>query len=298
MDAHVDTRAAQSTSGVLPYELARRVVELATAAPSVHNTQPWAFRIDGETITLYADVSRRLVVEDPVGRDLVISCGAVLHHLQVAAAALGWSTTVDRLPRGSDPTLLAQVHVEPAAETNDSTSLTSLLERRTDRRRFTSWPVPDQRLQHLAEVAGSWGCHAVPLLEDLARTRVELLVETARARDGLRTQFGPGQLADGEAELESADGIIVLGGTADAVGTWLRTGEALSALWLEATEGGLSVVPLSRPVEVEQTRTSLRREVLGGLLMPHLVLRIGWQSIGRSQLPPSPRRPVEDGLRT
>jgi len=324
------TVQAQPAHATLPYDDARRMVELATSAPSVHNTQPWTWRIDGDVIELYADMSRRLVVEDPVGRNLVISCGAALHNLQVAALALGWATTVDRMPGGSDPTLLARVRLHADDVPTDADALATLRERRTDRRRFTSWPVPDQRLQHLVEVAGEWGCHAVALLEDLARIRMELLVETALAAqaadtaaaaeqdrwvdrghadgvpsrllpadpaEALPNRFGPGLLSEAEAELETSDGVIVLGGTADDAGAWLRTGEGLSALWLKATEGGLSVVPLSQPVEVEQTRKALRREVLGGLLVPHLVLRIGWQAIGRSQLPRSPRRAVDDVLR-
>jgi hypothetical protein len=29
---------------------------------------------------------------------------------------------------------------------------------------------------------------------------------------------------------------------------------------------------------------------------PILVVRVGWQAIGRSQMPPSPRRPVDEVL--
>jgi hypothetical protein len=324
------TVETQSGVDALPPDEARRLIELATHAPSVHNTQPWSWRVDGNDIELYADMSRRLVVEDPVGRNLVISCGAALHHLQAAAEALGWSTNVDRMPDGSDPTLLARTTLVRDDAPVDHDALAAMSERRTDRRRFTSWPVPDERLQHLVQVASEWGCDAVPLLEDLSRIRMELLVETALAfqaadaaaaaerdlwvdrghadgvpshlvpaetDDALRNRFGPGKLSEGEAELETSDGVIVLGGTADDASAWLRTGEGLSALWLKATRGGLSVVPLSQPVEVEQTRNALRREVLGGLLVPHLVVRIGWQAIGRSQLPHSPRRPVNDVLR-
>ena len=324
------TMSAQRIPGLVPYVEARRIVEYATAAPSVHNTQPWAWRIDGDVIELYADPARRLVVEDPVGRNLVISCGAALHQLQVAASALGWDTDVERVAGTSNPTLLARIRVTPSGLPAEPAPLTTLEERRTDRRRFTSWPVPDQRIQHLVKEANEWGCHAVALLDEAARVRMELLVETARAsshadsaaaaeqarwldrdrpegvpsqlvptdaRDPLRNRFGPGLLPEGQVELESSDGIIVLGGTTDDAQAWLRTGEGLSALWLKATEGNLSVVPLSQPVEVEQTRHRLRREVLGGLLMPHLIVRIGWQAIGRSELPPSPRRPVDDVLR-
>jgi hypothetical protein len=170
----------------------------------------------------------------------------------------------------------------------------------------------------------------VALVDETSRVRTRLLVETALAMEAadrevaaeqarwidrsradgvpsqlvpattdeaLNNRFGPGLLRESDVELETSDGLIVLGGTSDDTGAWLRTGEGLSALWLKATEGNLSVIPLSQPVEVEQTRNTLRREILKGLLMPHLVVRIGWQTIGRSHLPRSPRRPVEDVLR-
>ena len=66
-------------------------VELACRAPSVHNTQPWAWRLRPDGVDLYADHQRRLSVADPVGRELTISCGAALHHFQVAARAMGWA---------------------------------------------------------------------------------------------------------------------------------------------------------------------------------------------------------------
>lgn len=281
--------------GCLPYAEARRIVEYATAAPSMHNTQPWAWRIDGDVVELYADPSLRLLTEDPVGRNLVISCGAALHHLQVAASALGWTTTVDRVAGTSSPALLARIRLSSSGHPVDQGPLTTLDERRTDRRRFTSWPVPDGRLQHLVSEANEWGCHAIALLDDNVRVRMELLVETARASAAATDEHGP--LPEGQSDLESSDGIIVLGGTADDAPAWLRTGEGLSALWLEATRGSLSVLPLCQPIAVEQTRLTLRREILGGLLMPHLVVRIGWQAIGRSEQPPSPRRPIDDVLR-
>ena len=89
----------------------------------------------------------------------------------------------------------------------------------------------------------------------------------------------------------------MLGAADDGPEAWVRTGEGLSALWLEATRQGLSVVPQSEPIEVERTRAALQREVLGGLLTPHLVVRIGWQAIGRDEMPRTPRRPVGDVLR-
>src|SRR5271165_1434657 len=52
------------------------VVAIAARAPSVHNTQPWKFRVTGDVIELRADPDRILPQIDPVGRELIVSCGA------------------------------------------------------------------------------------------------------------------------------------------------------------------------------------------------------------------------------
>jgi hypothetical protein len=48
-------------------------VDLARLAPSVHNTQPWRFQVDGVALTLSRDPGRRLEALDPSGRQQVIS---------------------------------------------------------------------------------------------------------------------------------------------------------------------------------------------------------------------------------
>ena len=93
--------------------------------------------------------------------------------------------------------------------------------------------------------------------------------------------------------MDSGDGVIVLGGPGDEPIDWLRTGEGLSALWLRATRDGLSVVPMSLPVEIDETRSRLAEAVLRRAFSPHLTVRIGWQAIGRTGLPRTPRRPVD-----
>ncbi len=93
-----------------------------------------------------------------------------------------------------------------------------------------------------------------------------------------------------------SDGLIVIGTDADDRLAWLRAGEALSQLWLHATTDSLAVVPLSQVVEVEETRRSLRFEVLGGAVHPQILVRMGWQELGLSRRRPTPRRPVDDVL--
>ena len=96
--------------------------------------------------------------------------------------------------------------------------------------------------------------------------------------------------------MESGDGLILLHAADDSPGSWLRAGEALSTLWLSAVRDGLSVVPLSQVIEVAETRDAIQHQVLGGAATPLLLVRVGWQAIGRSQLEPTPRRPVDEVL--
>lgn len=314
-----------------PPTVVERLVELACLAPSVHNTQPWQWRYDGSRLVLEADLDRRLPAEDPRGRNLTISCGAALHHLQFAANALGWDTTATLVP-SPDPCVLAEVLITRSTHRGVVRADLDLLRRRcTDRRRFTAWPVPDDQLATLCRLAEPWGARAQAVTGNGGRFRLELLANRAltfleidggRVREqdewidrpgaeGIplpllpddpeplqaRSRFRPGLLEDTRMVIHSGDRVIALGGTSDDIGGWLRTGQAMSAVWLEATRSGMSLIPMSQPIEIESIRHEIARTVLTDVPEPHMLLRVGWQAIGRSGLPRTPRRPLTEVFR-
>ena len=91
---------------------ARQVMLVAaTAAPSLHNSQPWRFIVSGAQIDLYADPGRQLREVDPTGRQLLISCGAALFNLRLAAGHLGLEPKVRVLPDPTQPTLVARATI-------------------------------------------------------------------------------------------------------------------------------------------------------------------------------------------
>lgn len=313
----------------------RRLIELACRAPSVHNTQPWRWRIGrDDSIELYADRARQLPVADPAGRNLTISCGAALHHLIVAGRATGVTVTADLSPEPDDPNLLARTRLAPANLPKDGPDVLDALERRcTDRRRFTSWPVPESRLTHLAQAAAGWGAYALPIVDPSARFRTELLLGRAQKEqradprflaeqhvwtehsrhDGVpqpnatprsrvpaserSNRFAPDPpIASSGAMIENSDGLVTVCTAQDDQRSWLEAGQVLSALWLRATHEGLSLVPLSQVIEVEATRLALQDDILGGMAHTQILLRIGWQEIGRASLAPTPRRTLDDVL--
>jgi hypothetical protein len=126
------------------------LVEEATAAPSMHNAQPWSFRfVTAERLLLlFADLDRAMHRSDPGNRALHIGCGAALFNLRVAAAHAGLAPQVVLLPDPGDPLLLAAVQLAepgaPAAAEDDLRPLYPAIgQRHTSRHPFDEKDIPD-----------------------------------------------------------------------------------------------------------------------------------------------------------
>lgn len=331
MDTTLRCETARSMTRRVP--VARDIVTMATRAPSLHNTQPWRWRIvHDDLLELFADHDRRLPVLDPRGRLMTVSLGAALHHAVVAARAVDREVEVERYPVDGTPDLVARVHLgdhRPAGPA-ERIALASLVARRTDRRPFSSWNLPEDRLRHLGDVAARHGVTTVRL-DAGQRVAVERLVAAAAARqsgapmladevahwwgsvfrhggvpgglvpDRVLDPLGIGRcqggtLAAGAAEDCASEhtAVLALCHPVDGPAGWLASGEGMSAVWLEAVSEGLGVVPISLPVEVAEVRTRLREEVLGLLAHPQLLLQVGWPHTASARLAPSPRRPLDD----
>ncbi|MGW2179185.1 Acg family FMN-binding oxidoreductase [Streptomyces sp. NPDC001732] len=93
----------------------------ATAAPSMHNAQPWQFRATraGRTITLLADLDRALPEADPATRALHVGCGAALLNLRVSAAHRGLDAVTALLPDPWAPAVLATVRLGRRTDAGD-----------------------------------------------------------------------------------------------------------------------------------------------------------------------------------
>ncbi|MEV4517644.1 nitroreductase [Dactylosporangium sp. NPDC049525] len=305
-----------------------QAVLAALGAPSVLNTQPWHWRIDGDTAQLRADRTRQLPTIDPDGRLLTLSCGAALHHARVALAADGVAAEVTYLPDGDDADLLATVrHAGVVDRTAQAQRLRRAMGiRRTDRRPFADRDVSEAALDRLRAAATAAGAnlhlvrpqdlvdvavaagHAADVERDDPAYRAELAAwvregsgdgvppETAAAGGPrpvpIRDFTGTAERASIYAGGEVADRHArygVLVTHGDLARDWIAAGEALSAVLLTAVGDGLAASPMSDLVEVVPSRTILRR-MLGDVGHPAMVVRVGVP--GRAEpAPVSPRRP-------
>ncbi|MBO0850616.1 MAG: NAD(P)H nitroreductase [Pseudonocardia sp.] len=165
----------------------------AVRAPSVHNTQPWRWRIRRCGVELYADWTRHLPWTDPDRRDLVLSCGAALHHLRVALAAAGLAVRVDRLPDPDKAGHLATVTIEPGpGDAELATLLPSISRRHTERRRMSHRPVPAALLRTCMRQAEREGARLHPVTQPYPRRRLRMAISAAAHEQ----QLTPGYAAE------------------------------------------------------------------------------------------------------
>lgn len=156
-----------------------RIVAHAAMAPSVHNTQPWAFRVGGSNLGVYADRTRQLDVLDPDGRQLHISCGCAIFNARVALAAAGFRTVVARRPDALQPDLMARLTVTGRVADPTLVTLAEAVEQRhTNRRDFVD-AVDPAVLDVLISAARSEGAELSVLTSDHDRETVARLTALA-----------------------------------------------------------------------------------------------------------------------
>ena len=303
------------------------LLERAVLAPSSHNTQPWLFRVGDGFVDLLADRTRALPVNDPDDRELVISCGAALFTLRVAAADAGFAVRVEAFPRAAEPDWLGRVHLAPGQAETALAALSPAIERRrTWRKAFADRDVEAHERSALQSAAAAEGATLAVLdgderrhaLADLVARGDQLQWETPswrrelamwmhprRQRDGLVVagaaaavtravvrsfDMGDGVGAKDRQLAEGSPLLTVLGTPGDSPADWLCAGQALQRALLAGVGAGLQASHLNQSVEVHELRGRLQA-LVPEAGVPQLVLRWGY---AEGELPAAPRRVLAD----
>jgi len=302
----------------------------AGQAPSMHNTQPWRFEIDGSVVDVLLDEDRALPAEDASGRLVRIGLGAAAFNIRVAAGMLGHEATFALRPDPARPDLVARIFLaERKAPIPEFSRLYGELRRRhTYRGPMLAHDVSTRVLDLLAEAVRSEraGLHwlesaEMSTLDELLRAADELdLHDEDRLHERLRW-IGGDRTGDGVPEsalgpLPARQGVVrdlsagfddphrsqavfeqrplvgVLSTADEDERAWLRAGQALQRMLLTATTYDLAASFLNQPLEYAELRLKVR-ELIGGRAWPQMIIRLGYpaQESGRT-----PRREWRDSL--
>lgn len=172
---------AAPTNGRLDRGAVEAALAVAVRAPSIHNTQPWRWRLDGAGLALLADRTRQLAVADPDGHSLLLSCGAALHLTELALRGAGWQVETTVLPDPGSPDTLAVFRATAPEEPDEYTrrALEAAARRRSDRRPFATRQVAADTMEDLqAAASDGWSRIDFPMRED---QRVDLAVAVSWA---------------------------------------------------------------------------------------------------------------------
>ena len=225
---HID-EAEFPKAGTLE-EQSRFLLRFVILAPSTHNTQPWKFVLNTNGIGIYADYTRRMPVADRGNRELLMSIGAAIMNLRVAAAYFGFECRVDYNYSGDSERPVAFVALAPtlrldAAAVELQSLFPAIVKRRTNRNPFLVTRIPGSMISMVQAIA--------------ERRQVSLLVST----DGAVNQKVGDMVAVAEQELladpefrkdsaewvrpnwnDRSDGVpgasLGLGGVASALAPW------------------------------------------------------------------------------
>jgi hypothetical protein len=319
-------------SGVADTALADNVlsecVRSATAAPSLHNSQPWRFRIGAGVVDVYADRHRQLEVLDPDGRELMISVGAAVFTLRLAMRCEGRLPVLELFPEPGEPDLVARVTAgRAAAPTPGVEALAAAIgHRHTNRWPFARSVVPADAIEQLA-AAALFEEAILTVASAVSRDAIIGLSQAAdrrlRAKHGYRAELGrwtgpgrrdgvpPAAIGPWDAletmpirdfgllhpqpyrateVFEPYPTILILATRGDSPADWVGAGQALQRVLLTATWLNLATTPISQPIEIPVIRESLTDT--GDGVWAQMILRVGY---GRPAAT-TPRRPLSEVL--
>ena len=173
--------AADFPTGGTMAEIIEFCLRYAILAPSSHNSQPWWFAVDGNSVVIGLDPSRGLAVVDPDDREGTISVGAAAFILRVALSHFGFSTRQTLWPDPHDPDACVQLDVTDVGVPDKDLEplFEGITERHTSRQRFSDSRLPDSLLEELTRDARAEGADLHLLTDYPARHEMAELVSAA-----------------------------------------------------------------------------------------------------------------------
>ena len=188
-----------------------RILWFASLAPSGHNSQPWFVKVlgKGEWI-IGADPRRRLPAVDPKNRELLLSLGAFVENLSVAASAVGYDAQMEVIAGSPQDQEIVRVSLKKSKSVDYP--LERLMLRRTVKNGLRSEEIKKQDVEALSAThegrlfyypkgtdharciqEGTVECYRIQTYRDAAQQELAQWIrfsneEAKKNRDGLTTE--------------------------------------------------------------------------------------------------------------
>jgi len=162
------------------------LLQAAVLGASPHNTQPWLFSLEGETITVWADHPRHLGTMDPYLREMYIGLGCAIESARLLAASAGRDLSIEVIDaplststQRTKPVQVARLTLKGSA--SDTLNLAAQIpHRHTNRYPYLpDKPVPQSFLTWAVQIAGEMGVGLNLWADGFARQQINQLIVQA-----------------------------------------------------------------------------------------------------------------------
>jgi hypothetical protein len=161
----------------------RFLLRYAILAPSGHNTQPWSFRITADGVEVLVDPNRRLPIVDPGDRELLMSLGAAITNLRVAAAHFSFESSVlyETRPEESLPVATIFVRETCSPDARLSSLFPAIMARHTNRQAYEPNSIDPVTFALLRDFSEEFA----PFIEIIAEAQEKALISELVAKGDL-----------------------------------------------------------------------------------------------------------------
>ncbi|WP_372652866.1 hypothetical protein [Draconibacterium sp.] len=134
----------------------RFLIDCAIKAPSGHNSQPWKFELQENTIIIHPDFSRALPVVDGDNHALYISLGCALENILIAANNRGYKNNISILPNNDGYTCI-KIDLEKSENMVPDELFGYIPLRQVCRNKYSNKKVDNNSLQELSSCFNQQG---------------------------------------------------------------------------------------------------------------------------------------------
>lgn len=162
--------APEAAEGKVSAEVLRYILQAGIQAPSGDNAQPWKFSLADNRITLHLDSEADHSFFNFRQIASILSAGAVVENMRLAATAFGLEGQVSYLPEAGNAECLACLNLKPAGSRRDPLH-DVIWKRCTNRKQYPARPLPPSLIAGLQTLVNDLGGSRLHVLTDRAAIR-------------------------------------------------------------------------------------------------------------------------------
>ena len=173
----------------IPEEIIRYILQAGIQAPSGDNCQPWKFKWSGKTIELFLDESADKSFFNVNQIASIISCGAVIENMKIAATRFGIRTDVSLLPDPEHEDCMAAIELSLDSPVQEDPLAGSIWKRCTNRKMYQKRPLSPDIFEKLKTSVKGFKDVQLHFIAD--RKSLKKLAWVIYKVDRIRTEYRP-----------------------------------------------------------------------------------------------------------